>query len=350
MGGRAIIHVDMDAFYASVEQRDRPELRGRPVVVGGRPEGRGVVAAASYEARRFGVRSAMPCARAARLCPDAVFVRPDFSKYTAVSRTIRRMFLDVTDLVEPLSLDEAFLDVSERTEPPERIARQLKRRIRDETKLTASAGVGPNKFIAKLASDLEKPDGLVVVPEGEMLSLIAELPVRRLWGVGPKTARRLEEAGLKTIADVRARGEGMVQLFGRHGAALLELAHGRDDRPVVPDRPPKSRGAERTFAQDLRRREDIEAVLRALAKEVADALARRRLEGRTVVLKVRYSNFQTVTRSRTRPHVFDEAEITRLGLRLLDETEADRRPVRLLGVSVSGLQSRAGEQLSLFRE
>jgi DNA polymerase IV len=348
--GRAIIHVDMDAFYASVEQRDRPELRGRPVVVGGRPEGRGVVAAASYEARRFGVRSAMPCARAARLCPEAVFVRPDFSKYTAVSRAIRRLFLEVTDLVEPLSLDEAFLDVSERVEAPERIARQLKRRIRDETRLTASAGVGPNKFVAKLASDLDKPDGLVVVREVEVSALIAELSVRRLWGVGPKTAQRLEEAGLKTIADVRARGEGMVQLFGRHGAALLELAHGRDDRPVVPDRPPKSRGAERTFPQDLRRRDEIEAVLRGLAKEVSQALAKRSLEGRTVVLKVRYANFQTVTRSRTRAHVFDEGEITRVALRLLDETDAGRRSVRLLGVSVSGLAPRSGEQLSLFRE
>ncbi|MEM1024636.1 MAG: DNA polymerase IV [Myxococcota bacterium] len=348
MSKRAIIHVDMDAFYASVEQRDRPELKGRPVVVGGRPEGRGVVAAASYEARGYGIRSAMPCARAARLCPEAVFVPPDFAKYAEVSKVIRRLFLEVTDLVEPLSLDEAFLDVSERSEAPERIARRLKRQIREQTGLTASAGVGPNKFVAKLASDLDKPDGLVVVRPSEVRELLTELPVRRLWGVGPKTAQRLEEAGLKTIGDVRDRGEGMVKLFGRHGAGLLELAHGQDDRPVVPDRAPKSRGAERTFPKDLRQRDEIEAVIRRLAQEVAAALHKRRLEGRTVVLKVRYANFKTVTRSRTQAHVSDEAEITRLALRLLEDTEAGRRPVRLLGVSVSGLSPRTGEQLSLF--
>ena len=302
---RKIVHVDMDAFYASVEQRDRPELRGRPVVVGGDPQGRGVVAAASYEARRFGIHSAMPCAQARRRCPAAVFLRPDFARYKETSQAIQAIFHEVTDLVEPLSLDEAYLDVTENDWGEAlagKVALRLKRRIREELALTASAGVGPNKLIAKIASDLDKPDGLVIIPPDQALDFLAALPVRRLWGVGPATARRLEELGAADVTGLRRIPQPeLVKHFGRHGAWLYRIARGDDSRPVSPERVAKSRSAETTFPEDITDRAQLVAALEGLAERVGRSLGRLDRSGRTVVLKVRYDDFVTVTRSKTLP-------------------------------------------------
>ena len=337
-----VIHVDMDAFFASVEQRDRPELRGRPVAVSGRAEARGVVAAASYEARRFGVRSAMPSLRARRLCPDLIFVVPRFEVYQEVSRELRKLFQEVTDVVEPLSLDEAFLDVTvNHLDEPGALplARRLKRRILDRTGLTASAGVGPNKLIAKLASDLEKPDGLVEVRPEEVSDFLSELPVRRLWGVGPVTARKLESRGLRHVQDLRNADPRVLQaMLGSFGPQLFELAHGRDRRPVTPDRVAKSIGVERTLVRDLKDRLQVEREVRRHAEEVAERLGASHRRGRTVTLKLRYANFDTVSRSRSLPLATASApRIAAVASDLLGETEAGRRPVRLIGVTVSSL-------------
>ncbi|HUP56393.1 MAG TPA: DNA polymerase IV, partial [Bdellovibrionota bacterium] len=271
---RKIIHVDMDAFYTSVEQRDRPELRGKPVVVGGSAEGRGVVASASYEARKFGVRSAMPSKRAAQLCPNLIFVRPNFEKYTEASRRIRAIFESVTELVEPLSLDEAYLDVTENKlgEPlAGKLAILIKRRIRDELQLTASAGVGPNKFVAKIASDLKKPDGLVVVPPERVREFVDPLPVERFWGVGPATAKRLHSLGLRTGKDVRECSLSILEAaLGKFGAFLHGLSQGIDDRAVESDWDPKSRGAETTFGKDLLEVPRLQQVLDELSQEVGE--------------------------------------------------------------------------------
>ena len=339
---RWILHVDMDAFYASVEQRDRPALKGRPVAVGGPAAGRGVVAAASYEARKFGVRSAMSSARALRLCPELVLLPPDFEKYATVSRQIREVFRRVTERIEPLALDEAYLDVSENRlgeSDPARVARLLKDWIREATHLIASAGVGPNKLIAKLASDYGKPDGLVVIRPHEVDPFLLTLPARRLWGVGPKTADRLLGLGARTVADVRGLSpERLESEFGKYGPFLWDLAHGRDARPVVSHRPAKSHGAERTLPADLRTKQEIEALIDALARRVAQDLARAGRPGRTVTLKVRYSDFTTVTRSRSQlAPILDPQRIAETARGLLSETEAGRRPVRLVGVQVSGL-------------
>jgi DNA polymerase-4 len=340
---RKIIHVDMDAFYASVEQRDRPELRGKPVVVGGSPEGRGVVAAASYEARRFGVKSAMSARRAIRLCPQAVFVRPDFDKYSAVSKQIREIFHSVTDLVEPLSLDEAYLDVTENKlgVPLARdVARHLKDRIRAELNLTASAGVGPNKFIAKVASDLRKPDGLVVIPPEKVMAFVETLPVERLWGVGPVTSKRLQELGWLTAGDLRRAGEeALVRELGKFGAFLHELSNGRDDRPVEVGWERKSRGTEETFSKDVLDLDTLLGELHTQVESVAEDLREAESLARTVTIKVRYSDFTTITRSRTLWAPTDKARHFEKAARelLLHHTDAGSRPVRLLGFSLSGL-------------
>ncbi|MCM2279709.1 MAG: DNA polymerase IV [Oligoflexia bacterium] len=342
--GRKIIHVDMDAFFASVEQRDRPELRGKPVVVGGSPEKRGVVAAASYEARRFGVRSAMSAAKARRLCPQAVFLPPDFRKYSEVSRQIREIFLSVTPLVEPLSLDEAYLDVTENllNEPLARkVAEYVKREIRTKTGLSASAGVAPNKFVAKVASDFRKPDGLVVVPPEKVLAFVEKLPVGKLWGVGPVTEKKLQSMGIWTAAEIRKRPVAeLEQVLGSFGAFLYRLAFGEDDRPVESERESKSCGAERTFERDLVELTELVEILRSLVSEVADWLKDSGRPGRTVTLKLRYSDFKTITRSKTMPVATDDpARILEVAERLLREgTEAGHRPARLIGVSVSGLR------------
>jgi DNA polymerase-4 len=336
---RRIIHVDMDAFYASVEQRDRPELRGRPVAVGGSPAARGVVMAASYEARPFGVRSAMPMARAVRLCPDLEIVRPDFRKYRAASQAVFGIFQSVTPLVEPLSLDEAYLDVTENAwqEPlGVTVARRIKARVREETGLTASAGVAPNKFLAKIASAWRKPDGLTVIAPERVESFLQGLPVDALWGVGPVTARRLRESGIDRLVDVRTADPTTLRsAVGSMTDWLVRLAHGEDDRPVQPNRPSKSSSSERTYTDDLTDLNRIREEIDGMARRNAEWLRRRPLWARTVTIKVRYDDFTTITRSDTRPPTNDPEDIAQRAVALLDRTDAGRRPVRLLGAGVS---------------
>jgi DNA polymerase-4 len=342
---RRIIHIDMDAFYAAVEQRDRPELRGRPVAVGGRPGGRGVVAASSYEARAFGVRSAMSMARAVRLCPQLAVVPPDFARYRAVSATVFALFRGVTPLVEPLSLDEAYLDVTENAwhEPlAVNVARRLKEQVREATGLTASAGVAPNKFLAKIASGWKKPDGLTVVAPERVEWFLQRLPVDALWGVGPVTAARLRGIGLERLVDVRqADPELLRRTIGSHAGWLIALAHGIDDRPVDPSRPRKSVGTENTFAEDVVDRGRIADEITAMAREVAGWLAHKDLYARTVTIKVRYGDFTTITRSDTRSTPMRDVDsLARRAAALLERTDAGTRPVRLLGVSLHGLTDR----------
>jgi DNA polymerase-4 len=345
---RRIIHIDMDAFYASVEQRDRPELRAKPVAVGGRPEARGVVAASSYEARAFGIRSAMSMARAVRLCPHLAVVSPDFAKYQSVSATVLGLFRAVTPLVEPLSLDEAYLDVTENAwnEPlAVNVARRLKQQIRDATGLTASAGVAPNKFVAKIASGWKKPDGLTVVAPERVEAFLQKLPVDALWGVGPVTAARLHKMHLERLVDVRhADPEELRRAVGSFAGWLIDLAHGIDNRPVEPCRPRKSVGTENTFAEDLSDRDRIGREITDMAREDAGWLDRQNLYARTVTIKVRYGDFTTITRSDTRvPATRDATAIAERAVALLERTEAGSRPVRLLGVSLHGLVGHPGE-------
>ena len=338
---RRILHIDMDAFYASVEQRDAPELQGRPVAVGGDPGTRGVVAAASYEARVFGVRSAIPMATAVRLCPSLVIVRPDFQKYRAVSQQVFELFRSVTPLVEPLSLDEAYLDVTENAWGEQlgtTVARRLKDAIRAATGLTASAGVAPNKFLAKIASGWKKPDGLTVIAPERVESFLQGLPVDALWGVGPVTAKKLRAKGIEKLVDVRGADPALLQdAVGSLAGWLRQLAQGIDDRPVVAGHEPKSSGSENTFARDVTDIVEIRREIDAMARDAAAWLARRELFARTVTIKVRYEDFTTITRSQTEPPTRDQSSIVARALGLLDRTEAGRRPVRLLGVSVHNL-------------
>jgi DNA polymerase-4 len=339
---RKILHIDMDAFYASVEQRDNPSLRGQPVAVGGDPTVRGVVAAASYEARTFGVRSAIPMSRAVRLCPSLVIVRPDFQKYRAVSQQVFAIFKEVTPLVEPLSLDEAYLDVTENAwqEPlGVTVARRIKARIQEVTQLTASAGVAPNKFLAKIASGWRKPDGLTVVAPERVERFLRELPVDALWGVGPVTAARLRAHGIEKLTDVRDRPAGELEaMVGSLAGWLIELAHGRDDRPVEPNRPAKSAGSEQTYATDLSSVEEIRREIDGMARDVAAWLGRKGTTARTVTIKVRYDDFTTVTRSHSAAEATADANhVAARAIALLGKTDAGRRPVRLLGVSVHNL-------------
>jgi len=348
---RTIIHVDMDAFYASVEQRDRPELRGRPVIVGADPRGRGVVAASSYEARRFGVHSAMPIGRAARLCPDGVFLPVDMEKYARVSREIMAILAEFTPLLEPLSIDEAFLDVTKTRAlfgDGEEQARRIKSRIRTAVGLAASVGVASNKFIAKVASDLEKPDGLVVVTPGGEADFLAPLPVSRLWGAGRVTTADLESMGIRTIAQLAAIPPSHLQSrFGRGGALLSALAHGVDERAVEPFAPPKSMGAEETFERDHRDGERLRATLRGQAERVARELRAQGYAGRTVTLKLRFADFSTITRSHTGDPTQDGLTVYREASALLDRVVL-RQPVRLIGLSVAGLGPAGEGQLALL--
>jgi DNA polymerase-4 len=340
---RRIVHIDMDAFYASVEQRDRPELRGQPVAVGGTPEERGVVAAASYEARRHGVRSALPMSRAVRLCPELRIVPADFTKYRAVSRQVMTLLRSVTSLVEPLSLDEAYLDVTENTWGETlgvTVAKRLKAAIRDETGLTASAGVAPNKFLAKIASGWRKPDGLTVIAPEKVESFLQQLPVDALWGVGPVTARRLRERGIERLVDVRtADPEILRAAVGSLAEWLRRLAAGEDDRPVEPNRASKSSSSECTYAQDLMDLERIREEVAGMARQNALWLGRKNILARTVTIKVRYGDFTTITRSHTSPPTSDPEEIARRAVALLEKTEAGQRPVRLLGAGVHNLEA-----------
>jgi DNA polymerase-4 len=328
----------MDAFYASVEQRDNPDLLGQPVAVGGDAEKRGVVAAASYEARQFGVRSAIPMARAKRLCPSLVIVRPDFTKYRAVSQQVFAMFREVTPLVEPLSLDEAYLDVTDNAwgEPlGTTVARRLKLKIQERTGLTASAGVAPNKFLAKIASGWQKPDGLTVIAPERVETFLQSLPIDALWGVGPVTAKKLRARGINKLVDVRAADPAMLRdTVGSLADWLQRLARGIDDRPVVSERHPKSSGSERTFADDVTSLDDIRDTIHTMARNAAAWLVNHELYARTVTLKVRYDDFTTITRSHSDDPARDADAIVGRALVLLDKTEVGARPVRLLGVSV----------------
>ena len=344
----------MDAFYASVEQRDKPELRGLPVAVGGSPDQRGVVAAASYEARAFGVRSAIPMARAVRLCPSLVIVRPDFSRYKAASQAVFSIFKRVTPLVEPLSLDEAYLDVTENAwgEPlGQTVAQRLKKEIKEATGLTASAGVAPNKFLAKIASGWKKPDGLTVIAPERVEQFLHKLPVDALWGVGPVTARRPRERGIERLVDVRAASPTMLrELVGSNADWLRRLADGIDNRTVEPNQSAKSAGTENTFAEDLTDLAEIRREIDEMARDGAVWLERKLLSCRTVTIKVRYDDFTTITRSHSSdPPTRDREEIASRAVALLDRTEAGQRPVRLLGVSVHNLVDPAehGERLPL---
>src|SRR5688500_2244455 len=331
----------MDAFYASVEQRDNPRLRGRPVAVRGDPDKRGVVAAASYEARVFGVRSAIPMSRAVRLCPPLVIVHPDFTKYRAISQQVFGRFRAVTPLVEPLSLDEAYLDVTDNAWGETlgmTVARRLKAEIHGTTGLTASAGVAPNKFLAKIASGWQKPDGLTVIAPERVEHFLHGLPVDALWGVGPVTARKLRERGITKLIDVRAADPAVLRdAVGSLADWLQDLARGHDDRPVVAEYEPKSSGSENTFERDLTDLPTIQEEISEMAGHAAGWLARRELYARTVTIKVRYNDFTTITRSHSEPPTRDEEDIRRRAVALLERTEAGRRPIRLLGVSVHNL-------------
>ena len=331
----------MDAFYASVEQRDDPSLRGKPVAVGGDPSQRGVVAAASYEARAFGVRSAMPMSRAVRLCPALVIVRPDFGRYRAASDAVFDIFRAVTPLVEPLSLDEAYLDVTENAwglPLGREVAIKVKEEIRHTTGLTASAGVAPNKFLAKIASAWKKPDGLTVIAPQRVEDFLRKLPVDALWGVGPVTAKRLRERGVARLVDVRSADPAVLrEAVGSQAEWLKNLANGIDDRPVQPHRGAKSCGTENTFSTDLHDIRKIRQAIDEMAREDARWLERKRLLCRTVTIKVRYSDFTTITRSDTQAPISDADAIASRAVTLLDKTDAGHRPVRLLGVSVHNL-------------
>ena len=339
---RKIVHLDMDAFYASVEQRDHPALRGKPVAVGGSPEGRGVVAAASYEAREFGIRSAMPMARALRLCPALVIVRPDFAKYRQVSEQVMAILRSCTDLVEPLSLDEAYLDVSDNRwgiAYGTAVAKELKRRILEATRCTASAGVAPNKFLAKIASGWRKPDGLTVISPERVEEFLQALPVDALWGVGPVTARKLRALGIERVVDIRSFDAARLhEEVGSLAEWLRQLSYGEDPRPVVAHRDAKSASSETTYASDLDNLAEMKAELARLARETAEWLDKKQLAGRTVTIKVRYADFTTVTRSHTLSLPTSDADvIASWAAELLGRTQAGARKVRLLGARVSGL-------------
>src|SRR5438046_700146 len=301
--GRRIIHIDVHAFYASVESRDDPSLRGKPLAVGGSPSSRGVVMAANYEARAFGVRSAIPMARAVRLCPQLAIVRPDFARYKAVSQQVMAILRSCTPLVEPLSLDEAYLDVTENLwgeALATNIARRIKERIRGELRLAASAGVAPNKFLAKIASGWEKPDGLTVIAPERVEQFLQQLPVEALWGVGPVTAKKLRAVGIARLVDVRsADRELLSRTVGSLGEWLVRLSHGRDPRPVVSNRPYKSISCEETYARDLSDFQEMASERERMSEQLAASLSRKRLRARTVTIKVRYADFTTVTRSHT---------------------------------------------------
>ncbi|WP_354428790.1 MULTISPECIES: DNA polymerase IV [unclassified Mucilaginibacter] len=338
---RKIIHIDMDAFYASVEQRDFPEYQGKPLVVGGLPEGRGgVVATASYEARKFGIRSAMSSKQALQLCPHAIFVKPRFAAYKEVSQKIREIFGRYTDLIEPLSLDEAYLDVTNdklSIGSAIEIAQQIKQAIKDELNLTASAGVSINKFVAKIASDIKKPDGLMFIGPSSIENFMEQLPVEKFYGVGMVTAQKMKKQGLFTGADLKKLTlKDMTGRFGKAGTFYYNIVRGIDDRDVQPHRETKSMGAEDTFAYDLTDIEEMHAELEKIAKTVHDRLLKYHLKGRTVTLKIKYSDFKQITRSLSLPENIDDANtILSTSKTLLAATDTENSRVRLLGITIS---------------
>lgn len=353
MERRTVAHVDMDAFYASIEIRDDPTLAGKPVVVGGATEGRGVVAAASYEARKYGIHSAMPMARAERLCPHLVRIPPRFGKYHDASRIIMDVLKSYSPLVEPLSLDEAFLELTG-TEGalsrPREIGLSIKARIREETRLTASVGIAPVKFVAKIASDLEKPDGLVVVDRDRLREFLHPLPISRLWGVGPRTAAVLEELGIHTVGQLAARDPRfLAERFGEHGEHLYNLSHGLDVREVIPDWEAKSYSHEETFAKDVEDREFLESTLLDQSVRVSRRLRDDGVAGKVVQIKLRYHDFQTLTRRTTLAGPTSDADRIFETARALFRNNWSGERVRLIGAGVSSITASGGESLDLFQ-
>jgi len=351
-GSRKVIHIDMDAFYASVEQRDNPELREKPVAVGGSLE-RGVVAAASYEARKFGVHSAMPSVIAKRKCPDLIFVKPRFDAYKAISLQIREIFAEYTPIIEPLSLDEAYLDVTENLKgivSATWIAKEIRVRIRAETQLTASAGVSYNKFLAKLASDHHKPDGLFVITPEMGPAFVETLPVRRFHGIGPATAKKMEQLGIRIGLELRAQSLGLLrEHFGKAGSYYYWAARGIDERPVRADRIRKSVGAENTFPADLFTYEAARDALREIVDKVWEYCERSGIRGRTVTLKVKFANFRQITRSRTgQMQIVTRSELEQLANALLEPLFPVAKGVRLLGISLSSLVAEEAEREGEF--
>lgn len=354
---RKIIHIDMDAFYAAIEQRDRPELRGKPVVVGGDPNSRSVVSTASYEARKFGIHSAMPTAHAKKLCPHAVFVHPDFRKYTAASQAIMAVLKQHTDLMEPMSLDEAYLDVTQHKlglKDPVMIASLIKQNIKAVTQLTASAGVAPNLFLAKVASDYQKPDGLTVIKTEDIAEFLENLPVRKVPGIGPVLEAELKKKNITTCGELAAvRKEVLIREFGKTGLFLYERARGRDSRQVEPDTLSKQYSSEETFAKDTKDKEFLKEKLQTLADDIFQGLMREGRMGRTVVLKLKYFDFELITRSKTlNAPPRSGQEIWTIACDLLDrKTAAGTKPVRLIGLGISGLdepEKKPGLQQELF--
>ena len=364
---RKILHIDMDAFFASVEQRDAPQLLGKPVIVGGRPEGRGVVAACSYEARKFGVHSAMPCGRAAKLCPDAIFIRPRFEAYREASTQINEVFRQHTDMIEPLSLDEAYLDVTERANElgsATAVAKEIKRQIKDKVNLTASAGVSYNKFLAKIASDMDKPDGIYVIRPEAAQAFIEQLEIRKFFGIGKVTEKKMHALGIYHGIDLKNLSKVQLQTqFGRSGNYYYNIARGIDERPVKAHRKRKSIGSETTFADNVLDKNHIWETLQGLTEKVVKVLESKEMYARTITLKARYANFQLITRSKTVEYaVMSKQEILDVLPELLRKTEIGQRSIRLIGVTVAGLQPRVsslesagddsapetGSQLGLF--
>lgn len=351
---KAIIHLDMDAFYPAVEVLDNPELQGKPVIVGGSRQ-RGVVSSASYEARKYGVHSAQPMATAVRLCPNGIFLPVRISRYKEVSDQVFEIFYRFTPLVEPLSIDEAFLDVTGSARlfgKPEDIAKKIKRRVYEETGLTVSAGIAPSKFVAKIASDMDKPDGLTVVPPDSVRQFLDPLPIEKMWGVGRVTQEALTQLNIRTFKDLRQMSvEILEQKFGKHGLKMHFLAMGIDERDVIPEHDAKSIGHEETFSQDILSVDLAKRELLDLANKVARRMRRHDVTGRTITLKVKYSDFVQITRSMTLPKSTDDGpEIYATACQLLKKTAMGKRPVRLLGISLSQLSYLGSEsQLFLFQ-
>ena len=343
---RKIIHIDMDAFYASVEQRDNPDLRGKPVAVGS-PDARGVLTTASYEARKFGVKSAMPSKVAARLCPDLIFVRPRFDAYKKVSDEIREIFHQFTDLVEPLSLDEAFLDVTEnKVNIPSAtiIAKEIKRRIKEKTLLTSSAGISMNKFLAKIASDIQKPDGLFLIPPEKAVGFVEKLPIEKFFGIGKVTAGKMHDIGIKTGYDLKQLSKKeLTRRFGKAGSYYYEIARAEDKREVNPNRIRKSLGAENTFTKDLADMQDVRDELENIMDVLYERMKKSNTKGKTLTIKIKYSDFQQITRSKTIEYwIENKDQIRHIFMDLLDQVEV-RNGIRLLGITLSHLNHEENE-------
>jgi len=356
---RSILHVDMDAFYASVEQLDNPDFKGRPVIVGADPKdgnGRGVVAACSYEARKFGVRSALPISRAWKLCPEGVYLRPRMKRYAEISGHVMQVFRRYTDLVEPVSIDEAFLDITGSTAllgAPEKIARSVKQEIRDATGLNASVGLAPNKFLAKIASDLKKPNAFVIVEESEIETFLRDLPISRLWGVGPKTEQRLHEMGFRTIGGLAAASrESLIRQLGSLGEHLYQLSRGHDERPVVPNWKPKSISSETTFDEDTDDRDLLLHTILELSDHVAERLRKDGYRARKVTLKLRYSSFSTHTKQHSLDKLIQTGEELAAMARTLFAEFPLKQKIRLIGVSAGDLHDNGADpqQLALFAQ